>query len=716
MNFVLLLPFTKLTSQLRLGGDLRIRRIILRRIDGCDVLLDEAFDAVVLGLVFVGVLHDLGRRLKTRPAIALLKHVDELAKEALGPHLGLHLNLKRLIQGLLIRSLGNRNELVGEIHNRKTTPGAAIRRLDDGLGIARKMELSLELEVHHGLGTSLEIASRDGLIGSKLLHKTRIESHALIGLLHGHETLALHADDIGLSRTRLLTTLRENADIHGTRVIAENTLQEVEQNGLAVGTTAGQDVELLGRIAAHKKRRHVLDPELTNLAIRKNALNKPLNLRPADVFRVTLLGVKVNTRRERNVILRTTIAESDTQTAGKRRHVVDSIVERNEIDIVIGLHTEGLIEEELTALLHDIVLELRATEIRADLLKQLLLVEHLAERAAQLGLLMLTLRHLLNSLAEHVLDVVTLDLPDLRRELALKVNPAVRLFPHMAGEAEPHIVRKLGTLVVIAEVGVNHASHVVFRARAGRLNQVDDVVLADLLVSLGVIGLGPEEKRSHTETLAILAKRESVPLLNAVALVELVRAPRGEVEKGIQKIHMNVLQALTDFLPILVIHRTLLAEIVDMCLDEAPLFLVQRTLAGLSTRRGTTGSARLTTNCRTTASGSHCPTARDAIVRLRNLVLHFGGRLGHRRRLIGIGTNRELLDELDGDRGLLRVHCDRTLGLRTDPRNLVRKTARLLGFLEHPLLTVSENGLVLDVLPINDEGETAEELTHSRNE
>ena len=179
---------------------------------------------------------------------------------------------------------------------------------------------------------------------------------------------------------------------------------------------------------------------------------------------------------------------------------------------------------------------------------------------------------------------------------------------------------------------------------------------------------------------------------------------------------MNVLQALTDFLPILVIHRTLLGEIVDMGLNEAPLFLIERTLAGLSTRRRSAGSTGLTTNCRTTTSGSHCPTARDAIVGLRNLVLHFGGRLGHRCRLIGIGTNRELLDELDGDRGLLRVHCDRTLGLRTDPCNLVWKTARLLGFLEHPLLSVSENGLVLDVLPINDEGETAEELTHSRNE
>ena len=526
MNFVLLLPFTKLTSQLRLGGDLRVRRIILRRIDGCDVLLDEAFDAVILGLVFVGVLHDLGRRLKTRPAIALLKHVDELAKEALGPHLGLHLNLKRLIQGLLIRSLGNRDELVGEIHNRKTTPGATIRRLDDGLGIARKMELRLELEVHHGLGTALEITSGDRLIRSKLLHETRVESHALVRLLHGHETLTLHADDIRLGRARLLATLRENADIHGTRLIAENTLQKVEQNGLAVGTTAGQDVELLGRIAAHEKRGHVLDPELTNLTIRENADDELLNLGPARVLLMLLLGIEVDTRRERNVILRTTIAEPHTQTAGKRRHVVDSIVERNEIDIVIGLHTERLIEEELTTLLHDIVLELRATEIRAHLLKQLLLVEHLAERAAQLGLLMLTLRHLLNPLAENILDVVTLDLPDLRRELALKVNPAVRLFPHMAREAEPHIVRKLGTLVIIAEVGMDDTSHIILRTRAGRLNQVDDVILADLLVSLGVIGLGPEEKRSHTETLPVLAKRESVPLLNAVALVELVRAPR----------------------------------------------------------------------------------------------------------------------------------------------------------------------------------------------
>lgn len=201
MNFVLLLPLAKLASQFRLGGDLGIRRIILRRIDAGNVLLNEAFDAVVLGLVFVGVLHDLGRRLETGPAIALLKHMHELAKEALRPHLGLHLDLKRLIERLLIGRLGNRNELVGEIHDGKTTPRATIRRLNHGLGIARKMELGLKLEVHHGLGTSLEITRGDRLIGSKLLHKTRVKSHALVGLLHGHETLALHANDIGLSRT-----------------------------------------------------------------------------------------------------------------------------------------------------------------------------------------------------------------------------------------------------------------------------------------------------------------------------------------------------------------------------------------------------------------------------------------------------------------------------------------------------------------------------------
>lgn len=460
----------------------------------------------------------------------------------------------------------------------------------------------------------------------------------------------------------------------------------------------------------------MLDPELTNLTIGKNTDDELLNLRPARVLVVLLLRIKVNPSRERNLVLGATITEPDTQTAGKGGHIVDTIVERNEIDIVIRLHAEGFIKEEFAALLHHIILELGATEISAYGLKQLLLRQHLAERASQLGLLMLALRHLLDSLAEHILDVIALDLPDLSRELALQMNATIRLLPHVACEAEPHIVRKLGTLVIIAEVSVNHTSHIVLRTGTGSLDQINDVILADLLVSLGVIGLGPEEKRSHSQSLTILTERESVPLLNAVTLVELVRATRGEVQEGIQKIHMNVLQTLSDFLPILVVHRTLLAEIVDMGLDEAPLFLIQWTLAGLGTWRRTASSARLTASRRTTASGGHRTTSRDSLIGLLNLIVHLGCRFRHRRSLFGVCTNRELLDELDGDRGFLRVHRDFAAGLRTNPCDLVRKTACLLGFLEHPLLSVSENRLVLDVLPINDEGETAEEFTHSRNQ
>lgn len=525
-NLILLLPLAELTREFRLRGDLGIGSIVLRRINRRDVLLDEALDTVILRLVLVGVLHDLGRRLETRPAIALLVDMNELTKEALRPHLRLHLDLERFIERLLVGSLRERDELVGEVHNCKTTPSTAIRRLNHGLGIAREMELSLKLEVHHRLGTSLEITSRDRLIGSKLLHETRIESDALVGLLHGHEPLALHTDDVRLSGTGLLTTLRENADVDGAGIVAERTLQKVEQNGLAVTTTARHDVELLGRIAALEKRGHVLDPELTNLTIRKDALEELLNLRPAGVLVVTLLGIKVDTRRERNLVFRATIAKSHTHTIGKRRHVVDAIVKRDEVDVVIGLHAEGLVEEELAALLHHVVLELRATEIGTDLLQKLLLIQHLAERATKLRLLVLTLGHLLNSLTEHVLDVVTLDLPDLRRELALKMDAAIRLLPHMIREAEPHIVRELGTLVVVAEVSMNHASHIILRTRAGRLNQVDNVILADLLVAFGIIGLGPVKQRTHSETLTILAEREAIPLLNAVALVELVGATR----------------------------------------------------------------------------------------------------------------------------------------------------------------------------------------------
>lgn len=645
-NLILLLPFTELTREFRLRCDLGIRGIILRRIDRRDVLLDEALDAVILCLVLIGVLHDLGRRLETRPAIALLIHMHEVAKEALRPHLRLHLDLERLIQRLLVGSLGERHELVREIHNRKTTPSATIRRLNHGLGIARKMELRLKLEIHHRLGTSLEITSGDRLIRSKLLHETGIESHALVGLLHRDEALALHANHIRLSRTGLLATLRENADVHGAGVVSERTLQKVEQNGLAVTATARHDVELLGRISALEKRGHMLDPELTNLTIRKNALQELLNLRPAGVFLVTLLGIKVNTRRERNLVLGTTIAESDTHPVGKGRHVIDTVVERDEIDVVIGLHAEGLVEEELTALLHHIVLELRTTEIRTDLLQKLLLVEHLAERASKLGLLVLTLGHLLNPLTEHILDVITLDLPDLRGELALKVDAAIRLLPHVIREAEPHIIGELSTFVVVAEVGVNHASHIILRTRAGRLDQVDDVILADLLVAFGVIGLGPVEKRTHTETLTILAEREAIPLLNAVPLIELVGAPRREVQKGIQEIHVNVLQALTDFLPILVIRCTVLGKIVDMSLNEAPFFLVELTLAGLRTRRRSTSSTRLSANRRTPTSRSHGTTSRDSLIRLLNLIVHLGSRFGHWSRLLGICTNRELLDEI----------------------------------------------------------------------
>lgn len=715
MNFVLLLPLAELTREFGLRDKIRIGRIVLNILETLDVLLHKALDAVVLRLVLVGVLHNLGRRLETGPTVALLEEVHEVAQEALRPFLGLDLNLQSLVQRILIRCLGNRHELIREVDDRKTAPSAAIRRLNHRLLVACQMELCLELEVHHRLGTRLEIASGDRLVGRKLLHETGVECHALVGLLHRDEALALHADDIGLRGTRLLATLSQNADIDCTGVITQHALQEVEQNGLAVGTTARENLELLRRIAAHEERGHMLDPELADLLIRKHAADELLNLRPAGVFVLLLVGLLVDTRGERNLVFGTTIAESNPETIRLRGHVVHAIIERDQVAVLVRLHREGLIEEELAALLHDIVLELGATEIRADLLKQLLLVQELAERATELGLLVLTLLHLFNALAQHVLDVVALDLPDLRGELALEMDTAIRLLPDVAGVAEPHAVRKARTLVLVTEVGVHDARHIVLRARARRLNQVDDVILADFLVALRVVRLGPEQERPHTETLTVLAEREAVPLLNAVALVELVRAAAGEVKEGVQEIDVDVLQTLTDFLPVLVVRGTHLREIVDVCLDETALLLIERTLTRLRTRRRTARSSRVTASRRTTARRSCRTTPGDAIVGVGDLRVHLVGGFRHRRALLGIRANRELLDEIDAERRLLGVHVHHPTRLAANPRDLVRKTARLLRFLEHPLLTVAKHRLVLDVLPVIRERKPGEELGHARN-
>ena len=172
-----------------------------------DLLTEELGDYVTVLLVLCDILHDLLRSSQLAQTIALCEEVNQVAEERSRPCLTHTVLLHALVHQLLVGKLRREDELVREANDHQTAPCAVIRGVDLRLLVTRQIEASLELEVNHLLRTSIQVASRDLLRRSQLLHQTRIEGHLLIRLLHGHETTTLHADQLRSGRRRLVTTL-----------------------------------------------------------------------------------------------------------------------------------------------------------------------------------------------------------------------------------------------------------------------------------------------------------------------------------------------------------------------------------------------------------------------------------------------------------------------------------------------------------------------------
>ena len=449
-----------------------------------------------------------------------------------------------------MRQLGVRNELADEVNHHQPTPRTSVLCIDLRLLVTRQVEASLKVELQHLLGTRIQVASRDLLRRSQLLHQSGIQRHLFIGLLHGHKPTTLHANQLRSRSLGLCTCLRKKRDRSLARIITHRRRHQVHQHGLSVRSSTRQNMELLRLVVSRQRRRQVREEVLANRRVRQHIVEELVQLRPAGVCIVRLVRVELQVGAERDVILRLSIAELEGQS------VEHAICECDQILVLIHLGRKLLVQEQLATLLHDVLLEPSHAQLLAHVSVRMLLLLGLTEvTACRIVLSLGTLRE--SVCRHHVTNLILLSqevAEHIARQAALQRHTLICLTPGVTSEPIPRRRTETRALELIAELCVHNLRHIVLRLRVRCLIQkAINIPLLNLNVSVEVVGARPVTKAADSQLGSVVAEVEPHPLTHRLTRIVLaVRTLRTELIPHIGEIRMDVLQAMSDVRPLIV--------------------------------------------------------------------------------------------------------------------------------------------------------------------
>lgn len=457
-------------------------------------------------------------------------------------------------------------------------------------------------------------------------------------------------------------------------------------------------MELLGTIATNQTRRQMTEELLTDFRIRQNLSNEGFNLGPFRIFMLGTIRIKVNARGETQVIFLPSIAKLESG------EIENTIVERNQILVRIDLLGELLIEEELAAFLHDVILELGCLELGVDLLQTRTLLLNLTLLTE--STISLSFRKTVDQIPCHHLIAELLgllkELPcNFLGKLELKIHTPIGLLPDVTHPAIPHVLAEIRALVVITELGMNHTSHIVLCAGDRSHEETFEVIIFDGKVRLGIVLTRPIAKRATPETLAIVLEGQGIPLVDAIEFIVLGRILGAEIKEDIQKIDVNVVKAETDIDPIRITLCAFGIQVHHVGLDVLLLFGIQRALNATRRRRRT--GTRLVPPCSRTSTSrkNRTPTRNSRIRNLANTAVELLGFFRHGRFLLVRTTQRETLHEIDGRLGNLLTFREFAILKTENLGDEIRKCVRIILArpLQSPRNGTIHNAFILNLLP-----------------